>query len=464
MRQGNACGAKGRRKVKGVKAMQMDRSMKVSSMKNNHIEEARYWLRAEPCVWTDRMLAALVRGVRNGKWHSLIDKVYDMSTLRRAWEQVRKNNGAAGVDRQSVAFFSKDVETHLRILQGQLKSAEYTPLPVLRCWIDKPGSSEKRPLGIPAVKDRIVQSALQLVIGPIFEHTFAPTSFGFRPRRGCKDALREVDRLLNAGYTWVVDADLKSYFDTIVHTKLMDYVKEAIADGRILGLIESYLKAGILDGLSLWEPETGTPQGAVISPLLANIYLNGLDHEMANRGFHMIRYADDFVVLCRNQEEAVDALATVTTYTADHDLCLHPEKTRLVDASEKGGFDFLGYHFERGYKWPSKKLIKKLKDKLRPKTKRTNGTSLDHIIREVNKTTRGWFGYFKHSLANTFPEIDGWIRGRIRSILRKRRKRKGRARGRDHHRRPNVFFIDHGYFGLEAAHRSTCQSLRRATH
>jgi RNA-directed DNA polymerase len=273
-----------------------------------------------------------------------------------------------------------------------------------------------------------------LVIGPIFEATFAPSSFGFRPGRGCNDALREVDRLLKAGYIWVVDADLKSYFDTIPHEPLMALVAEHITDGKVLKLIRAYLKAGVLDGAMWQATETGTPQGAVISPLLANLYLNALDHRMAAAGFAMIRYAADFVVLCRTREEAEGALKQIAAYTEQHGLRLHPEKTQLIDASVKGGFDFLGYCFERQYKWPKKKALQCFKDTLRAKTKRTNGNSLKTIIDEVNKTLKGWFEYFKHSYKTTFCNIDKWLRDRLRSILRKRCKGKGRARSPDRKR------------------------------
>ena len=438
--------------------------MIVSRTENKPIEEARRQWGAQPEVWTERMMTALTGGVKEGKWHSLIDKVYSPKTLKRAWKSVRKNRGAAGIDRQSVKQFAKDAEQHLAKLQRELRNGDYTPQAVLRCWIDKPGTTEKRPLGIPAVRDRIVQTALHLVIGPIFEASFARHSYGFRPGRGCKDALREVSRLLMAGSIWVVDLDLKSYFDTILHEMLMNYVSEFIADGKVLELIRAYLKAGVLDGETLDPAETGTPQGAVISPLMANLYLNALDHQMETRGYSMIRYADDLVVLCRTQEEAAGALKEIATYAEGHGLTVHPTKTRLVDASVKGGFDFLGYHFERGYKWPKKKAIQRLRDTLRSKTKRTNGKSLTVIINKVNKTLKGWFEYFQHSHKSTFRELDGWLRDRIRSILRKRQKRRGRARSGDRVKWPNAYFTTHGLFSLTVAHRLICHSLVRATH
>ena len=219
------------------------------------------------------------------------------------------------------------------------------------------------------MRDRVVQGAVRHVIEPIFEKEFAAHSYGFRPGRGCKDALRRVDQLLKQGYVYVVDIDLKSYFDTIPHDRLMGRLRERIADGRMLGLIESFLKAGIMDGLTEWEPEAGAPQGAVLSPLLSNIYLNPLDHQLAAQGFEMVRYADDFVILCRSQAEAEQALALVRQWCDAAGLVVHPTKTRIVDIRLEG-FDFLGYHFQttrRGIltRWPRKKSLAKLKDTLR---------------------------------------------------------------------------------------------------
>ena len=202
----------------------------------------------------------------------------------------------------------------------------------------------------------------------------------------------------------------------------------------------------------------------VISPLLSNIYLDPLDHEMARRGIEMVRYADDFVILCRNQAEAEKALGQVQQWTAQAGLTLHPEKTRIVDATSGDGFDFLGYHFERGMKWPRKKSLGKFKDTIRGKTKRTNGRSLQAIIADVNRTMAGWFEYFKHSHHTTFTSVDGWVRMRLRSILRKRRKRRGRGRGRDHQRWPNAYFAAQGLFSLVSAHVTACQSLNRVNH
>ncbi|MBV6518010.1 MAG: hypothetical protein HCAMLNBO_00607 [Candidatus Brocadia fulgida] len=313
------------------------------------------WRWTEPSVWTERMLTALEKGVKGGKWFSLVDKVYSSENLRASWEKVRSNEGAAGVDRQSIEAYEKEAEKNLVELEKILRAGSYRAKPVKRVWIPKIGSKEKRPLGIPVVTDRIVQTAMRNVMEPIFENTFAEQSYGFRPGRGCKDALRRVEELLKNGYPWVVDADIKSYFDSIPHDKVMEEVEEQIADGRILEMIEGYLKQGTMDGLKEWEAEKGTPQGAVISPLLANLYLSKIDHEMARLGHEMVRYADDSVILCRNEEEAKRALEEMKGMLEARGLTLHPEKTKIVDATQEGGFDFLGYHFEREMRWPRKK-------------------------------------------------------------------------------------------------------------
>ena len=251
------------------------------------------WAWAEPCVWTERMLTALEEGVKGGVWFSLIDKVSAPRVLRWAFEQVKKNGGAAGVDHETTAMYAERSEQHTEYLTRTLKEGSYQPAAVRRVMIPKPGSKEKRPLGIPTVRDRVVEKALQATIEPIFEREFAEHSYGFRPGRGCKDALRRVDQLLKAGYLWVVDADLQKYFDTIPHEPLMRLIEEKIADGRVLKLISKYLEQGVLEDMRYWQPETGTPQGAVISPLLSNIYLNPLDHLLAASGIEMVRYADD---------------------------------------------------------------------------------------------------------------------------------------------------------------------------
>jgi RNA-directed DNA polymerase len=310
------------------------------------------------------------------------------------------------------------------------------------------------------VRDRVVQAAIVNVIEPIFERDFAEQSYGFRPGRGCKDALRRVDQLLKAGHVHVVDADLKSYFDTIPHDRLMQRLEERIADGPVLRLIEQFLTADVLDEAEQWTPEEGAPQGAVLSPLLSNVYLDPLDHQMAHQGYQMIRYADDFVILCRTAAEATRALEEVQRWVAENGLTLHPTKTRIVDARGEG-FDFLGYHFHGIKHWPHKKSVQKLKESLRRKTPRNSGRSLECTITDVNRTLRGWFAYFQHSRPFVFRPLDSFVRQRLRAILRKRHKRQGIARGRDFNRWPNAYFAKLGLYSLVAAHAAVRQSSRR---
>jgi len=420
------------------------------------------WAWTEPTVWTERMLTTLEMGVQGGVWFSLIDKVYTERTLRAASTRVLANHGAAGVDHVTVEAYAAHLDKELADLATTLRQGTYRPQSVRRAYVPKPDGTQ-RPLGIPTVRDRVVQTALRHVLEPIFERTFAEQSYGFRPGRGCKDALHRVDQLLKDGHHYVVDVDLQSYFDTIPHDRLMDRIRQQVADGRVLDLLASFLKQGVLDGLEEWTPEDGTPQGAAISPLLANVYLNPLDHLLAEQGYQAVRYADDVVILCRTPEEAQRALDAVRAWTADNGLTLHPTKTRIVDVRQEG-FDFLGYHFVRIQRgiiahWPRKRSLHKLKDNLRAQTKRTNGRCLPCIVANVNRTLRGWFGYFQHSYFTTFDRLDSWIRGRLRSVLRKRQKRRGRGRGKDHQRWPNAFFAKHGLFSLLTAHRLACQSL-----
>ena len=409
------------------------------------------WAWVEPCVWTARMLTALDQGVRGGRWYALIDKVYALPTLRAAFAHVKANHGAAGVDHVTVKMYEWRLDANLTELSAQLRTNTYRPQGIRRHWIAKLGSREQRPLGIPTVRDRIVQTALRLVLEPIFERDFAAHSYGFRPRRSAKDALRRVESLLRVGHGSVVDADLQAYFDSIPLEPLRMRVRTKVSDRRVLALLDAFLSQEIFDGLVHWTPETGTPQGAVISPLLANLYLDPLDHQMAAAGFEMVRYADDLVVLCRTPEEAQRALTALERWTAAAGLRVHPQKTRVVDATQRGGFDFLGYHFERGYRWPRTKSLRKLKAALRTKTRRNHGHSLAVIIDDVNRTLRGWFEYFKHSHPTTFGPVDAWVRMRLRSILRKRRGGVGRGRGSDHQRWPNRFFAEYGLFSLTAA-------------
>ena len=306
---------------------------------------------------------------------------------------------------------------------------------------------------VPTVKDRTVQQAVRLVIEPIFEAGFAEGSYGFRPGRGCHDALREVDRLIKEGFTHVVDADLAAYFDSIPHDRLVARVEEHVIDGKVLELIRGWLRCDILKGLERWTPTQGSPQGAVISPLLANIYLDPLDKLMAGRGYRMVRYADDFVILCRSREEADAALAEVRAWVNENGLTLHPDKTHVGDCRIPGqGFEFLGYRFEAGRRFVRKKSLTKLKDTIRDKTRRTRGQSLEVVIVDLNRTLRGWFGYFKQAHHRTFAKLDQFTRRRLRALLRKQDKRPGRGHCRaDHQRWTNAYFAHAGLFALHTA-------------
>jgi RNA-directed DNA polymerase len=419
------------------------------------------WRWVKPCAWTLRMLTALEQGVKGEKWFRLFDKVFAERNLWTAFQQVAKKQGAAGVDHVTTRDFERRLPEALWELSDALKHGAYQPQAIRRVHIPKPGTNETRPLGIPTVRDRVVQTAIVNVIEPIFERDFAEHSYGFRPGRGCKDALRRVAELLARGYSHVVDADLKGYFDSIPHDQLMTRLETKIADGPVLRLIASFLKADILDDASQWTPERGAPQGAVLSPLLSNVYLDPLDHLMAGRGIEMVRYADDFVILCRTAEDAGRALELVRQWVADNGLALHPTKTRIVD-SRTESFDFLGYSFRDQKHWPRRKSLQKLRDTIRQKTPRTSGKSLQYVIGDVNRSLRGWFAYFQHSSYRTvFADVDGWTRMRLRSILRKRAKRQGRGRGRDHNRWPNRYFAEQGLFSLVTAAASVVQSSRR---
>ncbi|HSU04645.1 MAG TPA: group II intron reverse transcriptase/maturase [Acetobacteraceae bacterium] len=381
-----------------------------------------------------------------------MDKVCAPATLLASWQRVRAKGSAGGVDGRSIQRFGARAETYLSELSESLRTGAYRPQAIRRVEIPK-GDGRTRPLGIPTVKDRIAQMAVKLVIEPIFETTFHPSSYGFRPGRTCKDALREVDRLIRDGHCFVVDADLQGYFDSIPHLRLMQRVGAAISDGGVLALLQGWLAQDIMDGMQRWTSTGGTPQGAVISPLLANIYLHPLDEHMAGLGYRMVRYADDFVVLCRTEEAAQAALAQIRAWVSAAGLTLHPGKTRVGDCRQPGqGFDFLGYRLEAGRRFVRKKSLDRLRDAIRAKTGRSRGDSLTRIVADLNPTLRGWFGYFKHADRIEFDRLDGFVRRRLRALLRKQDKRPGFGRCQaDRQRWPNAFFAAAGLFALHAA-------------
>lgn len=439
-------------------------------------DEEGLWQRhkAQRGVWSEKMLMALERGIKGGVWFSLIDKIYAERTLQLAWEQVQSNAGACGVDCMTVAHFAKDSQTRLLAVKEHLTKGSYQSKPVRRVYIPKPGSCEKRPLGIPTVTDRIVQTAVKMVIEPIFERGFAEHSYGFRPGRSSRDALRRVEELLQGGCVHVVDVDIKGCFDSIPHQRLMELVGERIADGRVLVLIESMLKQGIMEQAGEMEPEErdeGTPQGGVISPLLANIYLNPLDHLISRSGIEMVRYADDMVMLCRDAQTAHSVLQTLREWMAQAGLELHAQKTKIVDMGQpRAHFDFLGYRFWHGKtsgrirRVIRPKSLKKIRETLKPFMRRTSGQSMSAIALMLRPRLAGFFNYFKHATASSLAEVDQWVRGRLRSILRKRAGHRGKGRGLDHHRWPNSYFVRLGVFNLEEARKLELMSLRVAAN
>jgi RNA-directed DNA polymerase len=414
---------------------------------------------AHPLVWTQSMLTTLLENrVKGGKWHTLYDKVMSEHNLSVSTMKVVGKRGAAGVDRQTITVFADRHREEIDRLQTELKDESYRPLPVRRVEIPKPGSNEKRPLGIPTVRDRVVQTALVHVLEPIFNHTFHERSFGFRHGRGCHDALRCVEALLEDGYVYVVDADLKGYFDTIPKDRLLELVKQKVTDSAVLRLVKKYLDQEIMSELKTWTPEAGVPQGAVLSPMLSNVYLNPLDHLMSAKGFQMVRYADDFVILCRTQTEAEAALSEIRVWVEASGLKLHPEKTHIVNSNEKS-FAFLGYSFRGRFRFPRAKSHAKVVARLRELTPRKSGESLESIIASINRSLRGWFNYFRHCFWNIFEPYDAMVRRRLRRLLLKRNRRNPKRLSRTH-RWPNSFFAERGLYSLSEAHACFVQSTR----
>jgi RNA-directed DNA polymerase len=405
------------------------------------------------------MLTTLLEDkVKGGKWHALIDKVYAERNLYTAARRVTSKEKAAGVDGQSCEMFEEHLLVETRQLAEQLKGQTYRPSAVRRVHIPKPGRpDETRPLGIPTVRDRVVQRALVNVIEPILDHQFHERSFGFRHERGAHDALRIVEQKIQEGYVYVVDADLKGYFDTIPKDRLLTLVKRHISDSRILNLIKLFLDQNILEELNEWTPIAGVPQGAVLSPVLSNLYLNPLDHEMADAGFEMVRYADDFVVLCRSMHEAEAALQTITGWVEQAGLRLHPTKTKIVD-SRSESFAFLGYSFRGDRIYPRRESLVKMKARIKELTPRKRSGSIESIAKELNRVLIGWFGYFRHCRWTIFKNLDAKIRSRLRRLLLQRH-RKNPERLPRQHRWPNDYFAKVGLYSLHEAHFRFDQSV-----
>jgi RNA-directed DNA polymerase len=420
-------------------------------------------------MWTEAMKVAIgpLRQA-GGKWFSLYDKVIAPANLRAAWERInhrvmgKKRQQGAGVDGMTVAGFESRAEAELQKLGEQLRADRYTASPVRRHYIPKPGSTKLRPLGLPTVRDRVVQEACRSMIEPIFEAELLDNSHGFRPEKSVETACVQVERNVLAGKEWVVDLDIEKCYDSIPHEPLVERVARRISDGKVLDLIRSFLKSGVMEEMKVRHETTGTPQGGIISPVLANIFLHDLDVAMEIRGVVWVRYADDVVVLCRSREEAEQALGLIGQVLDGMGLRLSLEKTRIVHLDE--GFDFLGWHYQGQKRWPRKKSVDKLRVKLRALTRRTRPGSLQLIWAELTPIQRGWFNFFRAgNVQSQFHALDGWLRRRLRSLLRKRTKRRGISPcGNDHQRWLNSYFDAHGFFSFQDhldAYRCTPQQL-----
>jgi len=359
--------------------------------------------------------------VKNTKVHSLIKQVYYRLNLLNAWEKVKANKGVGGVDGIEIEEFEQSLENNLISIEEELKSDTYQPKPVRRLWIPKPDGGQ-RPLGIPTIRDRLVQQAIRIRLEPIFDPQFIGSSYGYRQGRSAHQALGDVAVCITKGNRWVVEVDIKGYFDTIDHSKLMGFIARRISDGRVLRLIEKFLQAGVLEEFRLYKTATGTPQGGTLSPLVANIYLDYYDKKMQAQGFRVIRYADDWVIPCRSRQQAQRALElTREIIEQDLGLQLHPEKTRITHIRQ--GFEFLGYLFKEGYSMyalPTVRAIKAFKQKIRQITRRRRPLKLSEIVRQLNEVIRGWGYYFSlGKVKHLFWRLDCWIRWRIRAFRTK---------------------------------------------
>ena len=374
-----------------------------------------------------------MQSIRARKAHSLIGQVYDPRNLARAWERVKANKGAGGVDGVTVARFSEKREYYLTLLQQKLKDGSYRPRPVRRVEIDKPGTTAKRALGIPTVMDRVCQQAVVQVLEPIFEPTFRDESFGFRPGRSTDMAMRRIWRQLKAGNSWVVDADIADFFGTLSHSTLVDLVAEKVADGKVLRLLWQFLEAGVLRDGQVEPTLTGVPQGGVASPLLSNVYLHVFDEKMAAAGYALTRYGDDWVITCTTRREAERALTRArAVLEGELGLRVHPDKTRIVQVAQ--GFEFLGYKIKQGkgrlryraggpdlYAYPRQRTIDRFKNRIRHITTRRNPKTLEGLLDELNPVIRGWGNYFRRAhVRRLFHRLNGWIVRRIWSWRYKR--------------------------------------------
>ena len=404
--------------------------------------------------WTEAMVDALAPYRERGrKWFQLYDKVADERTLKSAWERIdarvagEARSRGAGVDGVTVEMFSRTAGQAIPALAAALKEGGYQPAPVKRHWIPKPGTGKKRPLGLPTVADRVVQEAARGMIEPIWEAQFLDGSHGFRPGRSTDTACLLLEEYLASGRVWIVDADITGCFDNISHEAVAQMLYRHIADSKMLGLIEAMLKAGVMEEWTRRRTAAGTPQGGIISPLLCNIVLHEMDTRLESKGIKWVRYADDFVLACETREQAESAMQVAALALAPLGLQLHPGKTRIVHMEE--GFDFLGWHYEGTRRRPRDKTVKSIRRRIAETTRRNRPDAIEKICDELRPLLQGVFNYFRNgNSAFTFSRLDGYIRRRLRSILRKRKRGGGISGGLDHILWPNVYFSNNGLFSF----------------